>query len=51
LLLDADGDGDLDLIVAAGGNEMTPNSNSYQDKFYINDGKGNFLPDTSALAH
>jgi hypothetical protein len=49
LLLDADGDSDLDLFVTAGGNEMTPNSNSYQDKFYINDGKGNFLQDSTVL--
>lgn len=48
-LFDADGDGDLDLYVARGGYENKPNSDSYQDVFFKNDGKGNFTPDSLAI--
>ncbi len=48
-LFDADGDGDLDIFIAHGGYENKPNSEAYQDVFYINDGKGNFSIDSSAL--
>ena len=48
-LFDADGDGDLDIFIARGGYQNKPNSESYQDVFYINDGKGNFSIDPSVL--
>jgi hypothetical protein len=49
LLFDADGDGDLDLYIAAGGYENEHNSPAYQDQMFINDGKGNFTVDSAAL--
>ena len=49
LLFDADGDGDADLYCANGSNQFTPNTLNYQDQFYVNDGKGNFVPDSLAL--
>jgi hypothetical protein len=49
LLFDADNDNDPDLYCASGSNEFTADSKSYQDHLFINDGKGNFLPDSLAL--
>lgn len=49
LLFDANGDGKLDLYIASGGYKNASNSPSYQDRLYINNGKGVFTLDTAAL--
>ncbi len=49
LLFDADGDGHPDLYIASGGYEKQPGSPEYQDRIYINDGKGNFKEVPDAL--
>ena len=40
VLFDADNDGDLDLYIATGGYQNAPNGPGYEDKLYLNDGKG-----------
>ena len=49
VLFDADGDNDLDIYIAAGGYEFAPNSKAYQDKLYLNNGKGVFTVDSVAI--
>jgi hypothetical protein len=48
-LFDADSDGDLDLYIASGGYENAANDTAYEDRLFINDGKGNFTLASSAL--
>jgi len=46
--LDADQDGDIDLIVGTGGNEIGEEKN-YRARLYINDGKGSFTSSSKSL--
>jgi enediyne biosynthesis protein E4 len=49
LFFDCDGDGDLDLFVASGGNRYPAQSAEYINRLFINDGKGNFELTTNAI--
>ncbi len=47
ITFDANGDGNLDLYVASGGNEHSGESIDLKDRIYLNDGKGNFTKDVN----
>ena len=49
VMFDADSDGDLDLYVASGGNELPLSSSALSDRLYINNGKGNFAKSPQIL--
>lgn len=49
LLIDVDGDADLDLLITSGGYDAPAGSDVYLDKLYLNDSKGNFSAQDNAL--
>lgn len=49
-LFDVEGDGDLDVFIATGGNKSASNRAAlYEDQLYLNDGKANFTRQPAAL--
>ena len=46
---DADSDGDMDLFVGSGGNNITVGERQMSDRIYINDGSGNFQRHATSL--
>ncbi len=49
VLFDADGDGDLDLLVTSGDVQYDENSPYNKPRLYVNDGKGNFKLNAGAI--
>ena len=50
LFFDANGDQVPDLLVSSGGIEFSDFSSTYQDRLYLNDGKGNFSLSTQIFS-
>ena len=49
LLFDADGDGDVDLYIASGSIEGNAGTDVFQDRLYVNDGKGGYTLSVNGL--
>ncbi|HEV8271001.1 MAG TPA: FG-GAP-like repeat-containing protein [Chitinophagaceae bacterium] len=49
LFFDCDKDGDEDLFIGAGGNDLPPKNPYLKHRLYKNDGRGNFKKDTTAF--
>jgi hypothetical protein len=49
VLFDADNDKDLDIYIASGGYENPALTFSYRDRFFINNGRGDFKEDTTVF--
>jgi hypothetical protein len=49
VMFDADNDGDTDLYVASGGNELPSSSSALSDRLYLNNGKGHFTKSDQVL--
>ncbi|RYY59248.1 MAG: hypothetical protein EOO05_13885, partial [Chitinophagaceae bacterium] len=49
VFFDADADGDQDLLVTGGGMQYPDTSGYYHPRLYLNNGKGSFQPDLSAI--
>ncbi|WP_158856125.1 VCBS repeat-containing protein [Lunatibacter salilacus] len=47
--VDVSGNGFLDLYVVSGGSDFPAGDEGYQDRLYMNDGKGNFTKNETAL--
>jgi enediyne biosynthesis protein E4 len=48
-IFDADNDKDPDVYITKSGYALAKGNTAYADKFYLNDGKGNFVADTLAI--
>ena len=49
IFFDGDNDGDLDLFVCSGGKAFSKNSNELSDRYYINNGNGQYQKSTFSL--
>ncbi|MFT4600000.1 MAG: hypothetical protein ACI857_000168 [Arenicella sp.] len=49
VIFDCDNDGDNDLFVVSGGNEVAAGDILLKDRLYVNDGKGNFTKNEEAI--